>query len=115
MDKYSIAVESELFKEILVGNAEYVIQLNDYKSNQFKVGNIIKLVDKSEGSEIDAKIENFFYFKNFKDLFSMINKEKFGYGKTANIDIIEDNYVKNFTDEKIEKYGIVAIKFIREK
>ena len=110
MDKFNLQIESEIFRKIFEGKAEYLILLNNAKNSQLKQGNIITLVDQNDGENFDVRFCEFYYFNTIKELFYMINKEKCGYSPTTNVDIIEDKYVKMFNDEKIDKYGVVAVK-----
>ena len=111
MENFSVNIESDIFDKISDGVAEYVILLNNTKNKELKEGNIINLLNNENGNSFDVKITALYYFDNVKDLFTMIDKLKCGYQQSASVDLIEDKYTKMFNDEKIVKYGVIAVKF----
>ena len=110
MDKFSVKIESKLYERVNQKQANYIILLDNAKNQNLKNGNILTISDSVTGDNFDAKIDTMLYFESVKDIFSMVSKERFGYSASANVDYIEDYYVKLFKDEKITKYGVIAVK-----
>lgn len=117
-DIYKLEIDFKVFERIMQGSCKYIALVNNKARQAYKVGNKIDLftVISSENDEqktetVNAEIVNLLYFPTVKDLVDMIGKENIGYTKSATKDKIEDAMTLNFTNEDIEKYGLVAVYF----
>lgn len=110
MDQYNIVIFGDIFQKIQNDQANYIILLNNSKNKQIKSGNILTLENIDDESKMNVKVNDLLYFETIKDLFMMVNKDQCGYLAAANVDQIEDRYVKLFKDEKISEYGVIAAK-----
>ena len=115
-DNYKLEIDFKVFERIMQGTCNYIALVNNKQRQAYKVGNVLELetvIYKENGENITelvkAEVVNLLYFDTVKDLVNMVGKDKIGYTKTANVDKIEDNIVLTFTNEDIEKFGLVAV------
>lgn len=118
IDNYKIEIDFKVFERVMQGKCTFIALVNDKTRQIYKVGNIIELEtviavenNKKKTECVSAKILNLLYFENVKDLVDMVGKEKIGYPKSANVDKIEDGFVATYSNEGIEKFGLVAVEF----
>lgn len=118
VDNYKFEIDFKVFERVVQGKCSFIALVNNKARQAYKVGNKIKLetiisVENNERKTelVDAEIVNLLYFDTVKELVDMIGKERIGYTKSSNADKIEDNLVLTFTNEEIEKFGLVAVEF----
>ena len=99
------------FQAIKNGDKDIEVRLNDEKRRKIKVGDKITFLKRPDDIEnIDAVVENLSYYKNFKDLVKDYTIEELyskGYSKEEFLYLLKRFY----SDDEIDKYGTVAIKF----
>ena len=118
-DNYTLEIDFKVFERIMQGKCNYIALVNDTVRQTYKEGNILDLVTViySENGDkktetVKAEIVNLLYFDTVKDLAHMIGKENIGYTKSASVDKIEDVMTLNFSNEDIEKFGLVCVEFV---
>ena len=87
------------------------VRVNDEKRRKIKIKDQITFLKRPNESEsIDAVIEDLKYYDNFEKLVENYNMEELylqNYSKQDFLKLLKRFY----TDEEINKYGVVAIKF----
>ena len=107
-DIFEINLPNEFYDKVVSGKANYIVVLNDNKVKSFKEQNVLTLVNEHK-QQTRAVISRMLQFDNIKDVISMLGKMKCGFGCRTNEDKIEDLYISLFSQEKILKFGLVAI------
>ena len=117
-DNYKLEVDFDVFERIMQGKCSYIALLNDKARKAYKKGNLIDLetvISAENGDKktesVKAEIINLLYFQTVKELVDMVGKENIGYTKSATKDKIEDVMTLNYSNEDIEKFGLVAVYF----
>jgi len=106
-----VHLHPEVFDIVLQGKKNVEVRVNDEKRRKIKVGDKITFLKRPDDIEnIDAIVENLSYYKNFKDLVKDYTIEELyskGYSKEEFLYLLKRFY----SDDEIDKYGTVAIKF----
>lgn len=93
------------FNKIKNDNKIYEIRLNDEKRQRLNIGDIIEF--KNGNKSLNTKIIDLQKYKNISEMKQTIDNNSLGLKENENIqDILKIFY----TEEKIKKYGILAIK-----
>ena len=97
------------------GVKDVEIRVNDEKRQKLKVGDkLIFLKRPDEIEKIEAIVTKLVYFKSFTEVLDYYKMEKIYLKETT-----RDEYLnlmrKFYSDEDVEKYGVVAIEFDKEK
>ncbi len=110
VDIYEHTIENNSFDKILAKKCQYLICVNNKNVQSYQVGNILTLKN-NDGASAKARIKNFLYFTNIKELANTIGKQKCGFSAGVNLDKLEDEYNHTFEPKQIDKFGFVAIEF----
>jgi len=106
-----IHLDGDIFDNVKHGTKNVEVRVNDEKRRKIKVGDKITFFKRPDDIEnIDAIVENLSYYKNFKDLVKDYTIEELyskGYSKEEFLYLLKRFY----SDDEIDKYGTVAIKF----
>lgn len=113
-DIYTIELSQELFDRFINDKNKYLVVINFPKRSVYKTGNILTVVKKEDGVELERKqvvIKGFLYFETLKELIEMVGKKQLGYSAGVTTDKIEDIYNKFNKNVDVEKYGLMAIEY----
>ena len=106
-----IHLDEDIFEVVKNGTKTVEVRLFDEKRRGLKVGDKITFLKRPDDIEkIEAVIQELTCYTNFKELvenYTMKELYKDGYTKEEFLDILKRFY----SDEEINKYGTVAIKF----
>ena len=110
-----IHLHPEVFDIVKSGMKDVEIRVNDEKRRNLNIGDsLVFLKRPDEVEKISAKVTNLLYFKDFLDVVNYYDMERI-YLK----DTTKDEYVelmkKFYSDEEVNKYGVVAIEFEKIK
>ncbi|MEE3343430.1 MAG: ASCH domain-containing protein [Bacilli bacterium] len=107
----TIHLDEDIFEYVKHGTKNVEVRVNDEKRRRLKVGDKITfLMRPNDVESLDAVIEDLIYYKTFEDLVKDYTEEELyssEYTKEEFLTLLKRFY----TDEEIEKYGTVAIKF----
>ena len=110
-DIFEIVLTNDLFDKVEQGKTKYLVVLNDNKVKTFKEKNILTI--KNEDDKVfKATISRILQFEKVKDVIDMLGKTSCGFGCRTNLDKIEDFYTSLFSQEKILKFGLVALEVV---
>ena len=100
-------LKNEPFMSIKNGLKTIEMRLFDEKRKQIKVGDTIEFTNIVSLEKLKVKVIALHKFKNFEELYSHFNKTQLGYKQT---EIASPNDMNQYyTNEDIEKYGVVGI------
>ena len=106
-----IHLDADIFEKVKQGTKNVEVRVNDEKRRKLKVGDKITFLKRpDEIDSIDAVVEDLIYYKDFKDLVEDYNIEELytkGYSKKDFLALLKRFY----SDEEINEYGTVAIRF----
>jgi len=106
-----IHLDADVFETVDKGFKNVEGRVNDEKRQKLKVGDkLIFLKRPDEIEKIEAVVEDLVYYKDFYEMikdYSMKEIYLEEYSKDYYINLIKRFY----SDEEINKYGVVAIKF----
>ena len=106
-----IHLDADVFETVDKGFKNVEGRVNDEKRQKLKIGDkLIFLKRPDEIEKIEAIVEDLVYYKDFNEMikdYSMKEIYLEDYSKDYYIELIKRFY----TDEEINKYGVVAIKF----
>ena len=107
----NIHLDEDIFEVVKNETKTVEVRVNDEKRRKLQVGDKITFLKRPDDIEkIDAVIERLSYYDNFKSLVDNYNIEEIyikGYTKEYFFFFLKRFY----SDEEVEKYGVVAIKF----
>ena len=106
-----IHLDSDVFETVDKGFKNVEGRVNDEKRQKLKVGDKLIFLKRPDDKEkVEAIVEELAYYKDFQEMIKNYTmKEMYleEYSKDYYIDLIKRFY----SDEEINKYGVVAIKF----
>lgn len=106
-----IHLDADVFETVDKGFKNVEGRVNDEKRRKLSIGDkLIFLKRPDEVEKVEAIVEDLIYYKDFNEMikdYSMKEIYLEEYSKDYYIDLIKRFY----TDEEINKYGVVAIKF----
>ncbi len=110
----TIHLDEDVFKVVKYGTKNIEVRVNDEKRRKLKIGDTITFLKRPDDKEsISAIIEDLVYYKDFKDLVKDYNMEELYLKEYSKEDFL--TLLKRFySDDEINKYGVVAIKFKKE-
>lgn len=107
----TIHLDEDIFENVKHGTKNIEVRVNDEKRRRLKVGDKITFLLRPDDAEsIDAVVEDLIYYKTFEDLVEDYTEEELyssEYTKEKFLTLLKRFY----SDEEIEKYGTVAIRF----
>ncbi len=107
----TIHLYKDIFENVKHGTKKVEVRVNDEKRRRLKVGDKITFLLRPDDVEsIDAIVEDLIYYKTFEDLVEDYSEEELyssEYTKEEFLTLLK----KFYSDEEIEKYGTVAIRF----
>lgn len=110
-----VHLHPEVFDIVSIGDKDVEIRVNDEKRRKLKVGDkLVFLKRPDEVQKIYATITNLVYFNNFSEVVDNYEMKRIYLDKTTKDEYI--NLMKKFySDEEVNKYGVVAIEFKKER
>ncbi len=106
-----IHLHPEIFNQVANGAKSVEARVNDEKRQQLKVGDKITILKRPDEIEaIEVRVTKLRTFRNFAELADCYTIEQLhspNYTKEQYLALFPHFY----SDEKIEKYGVVAIEF----
>lgn len=106
-----IHLDEDIFEVVRSQTKNVEVRVNDEKRRKLKIGDkIVFLKRPDEKEKIEAIIENLTYYTDFNELVKDYTIEEIyieGYTKEEFLNLLKRFY----SDEEINKYGTVAIKF----
>ena len=106
-----VHLDEDIFENVKHGTKNVEVRVNDEKRRKLKVGDKITFLKRPNDIEsIDAIVEDLKYYTNFNELVEDYKIEelyKEGFSKEEFLTLLKRFY----SDEEINKYGTVAIKF----
>ena len=107
----NIHLDEDIFEVVKSETKTVEVRVNDEKRRKLQVGDKITFLKRPDDIErIDAVIERLSYYDNFKTLVDNYTIEEIylkGYTKEYFLDLLKRFY----SDEEVNKYGVVAISF----
>ena len=107
----NIHLDEDVFEVVKSETKTVEVRVNDEKRRKLQVGDKITFLKRPDDIErIDAVIERLSYYDNFKTLVDNYTIEEIylkGYTKEYFLDLLKRFY----SDEEVNKYGVVAITF----
>ena len=105
--KHCLHLQHSPFLAIKTGRKRLEMRLYDEKRSLIKVGDSIEFTDVETGALLLCEVVHLYRYNNFQQLYSHHDKISIGYveEEEANPDDMLDYY----TQEEIEKYGVVGI------
>ena len=110
----TIHLDEDVFKVVKYGTKNVEVRVNDEKRRKLKIGDRITFLKRPDDKEsISAIVEDLVYYKDFNDLVKDYNMEELYLKEYSKEDFL--TLLKRFySDDEINKYGVVAIKFKKE-
>ena len=105
-------LENEIFDLVNNNIKDIEIRLNDEKRRKLKIGDIINIINRGNNESINVKVINLKYFYSFKDCINNYELKRL-YNDKITSDEFLDLLYKFYSKEEEEKYGVVAIEFIK--
>ena len=106
-----IHLDSDVFETVDKGFKNVEGRVNDEKRQKLKVGDKLIFLKRPDDKEkVEAIVEELAYYKDFQEMIKNYTMKEIyleEYSKDYYIDLIKRFY----SDEEINKYGVVAIKF----
>lgn len=106
-----IHLDSDVFETVDKGYKNVEGRVNDEKRQKLKVGDKLVFLKRPDDREkVEAIVEELSYYKDFQEMIENYTMKEIyleEYSKDYYIDLIKRFY----SDEEINKYGVVAIKF----
>ncbi len=106
-----IHLDEDIFEVVKEQLKSVEVRVYDEKRRKLKVGDKITFLKRPDDIEtIDAVVENLICYKNFEELVNDFTMEELylkEYDKNEFISLLKRFY----SDDEINKYGVVAIKF----
>ena len=106
-----VHLHPEVFDIVLNKDKDVEIRVNDEKRRKLNIGDTLVFLNRSnEEEQIKATITNLVYFNNFLEVADYYDMKRIYLEDTTKEEYI--NLMKKFySDEEVEKYGVVAIEF----
>ena len=106
-----IHLDNDIFENVKHGTKNVEIRVNDEKRRQLKIGDKITFLKRPDDTEsMDAIVEDLKYYKNFKELIDDYTVEELYSKEYSKVELLL-LLKKFYSDEEIDKYGTVAIRF----
>lgn len=106
-----VHLHPEVFDIVLSKDKDVEIRVNDEKRRKLNIGDTLVFLKRPDDKEeIKAIITNLVYFNSFLEVTNYYDMKRIYLEDTTKDEYI--NLMKNFySDEEVEKYGVVAIEF----
>lgn len=95
------------FEHIKSENKTIEMRLNDEKRQMIKINDVIEFINNDTSEILRALVVNLYYYKDFHELYKNHNKISIGYN--INEEANPKDMLAYYSEEKINKYGVVGI------
>lgn len=108
-----IILKQDRFAKVKSGEMTCWLTLNDDYAKALQVGEIVCIVNDNTSEVCYARINGYYVYCSFDELYNKVNKNELGYGKDdkQNIELIKSQMYLQCTPESEQKYGVRGIKF----
>ena len=108
-----IILKQDRFSKVKSGEMTCWLTLNDDYAKALQVGEIVCIVNDNTSEVCYARINGYYVYGSFDELYGKVNKNELGYGKDdkQNIELIKSQMYLQCTPESEQKYGVRGIKF----
>lgn len=104
---HQLNLHLEPFELILNHQKDIEMRLFDDRRKNIQKGDIIIFTNIADQRQIKAEVISLLNFKSFKELYAFFDKRRLGYKDDEIADYHDMN--KYYSDELINKYGVLAI------
>ena len=108
---HELYLHDEPFKQIKYGTKRIEMRLNDEKRKLIKVNDQIKFTNRTTNEELIVDVVDITQYSSFKELYEKNDKKLLGY-KDDEVASPTD-MSKYYSEEQINKYGVLAIRIRR--
>ena len=106
-----VHLDADVFEVVKTGTKKIEVRVYDEKRRQLKKGDHLTFIKRPNDSEkINTIVDDLVCYKNFEDLVSDYTMEDLyikDYSKDAFLNLLK----KFYSEDEINKYGVIAIKF----
>ena len=106
--KHNMKLNEEPYTSILYGKKDIELRLNDEKRQKIQVGDIITFTNINTKESFDSEVLDLYKSKDFSEIYNKFDKERLGYKSNEEAD--PKDMEKYYSEEMINKYGVVGIK-----
>ena len=108
--KHNMKLNNEPYNSIYYGKKDIEMRLYDEKRQLINVGDIIAFTNNETMDSFDAKVVFLHRYKSFNQLYEKFDKIRLGYreDEVAKAEDMEQYY----SNEEIDKYGVVGIEIV---
>ena len=105
--EYKMHLTEKPFFMIKAGKKDIEMRLFDEKRQKIRKGDTIEFSNVETGQIINTEVIDIHKFNNFNELYSGFDKTRLGY--YDNEDAKPEDMSQYYSNEEIEKYGVVGI------
>ena len=105
---HEMKLQDEPFKKISDGTKTIEMRLYDEKRKKVKVGDLIEFTNVLNNEKLITLVINLYRYKDFDELYKNHDKVSIGYNEDE--EASPSDMSMYYSDEDIEKYGVVGIK-----
>ncbi len=105
---HEMKLQDEPFKKISDGTKTIEMRLYDEKRKKVKVGDLIEFTNVLNNEKLITRVINLYRYKDFDELYKNHDKVSIGYNEDEKASPCDMSMY--YSDEDIEKYGVVGIK-----
>lgn len=110
-----VHLDSDIFEKVKTGTKNVEVRVNDEKRRKLSVGDTLVFLKRPDDIEkLSSKITGLVYFNNFNDLVDNYPIERLYSKDYTKIELL-NLLSKFYSEEEINKYGVVAIEFTLEE
>ena len=105
---HEMKLQDDPFKKISDGTKTIEMRLYDEKRKKVKVGDLIEFTNVLNNEKLITRVINLYIYKDFDELYKNDDKVSIGYNEGE--EASPSDMSMYYSDEDIEKYGVVGIK-----
>jgi len=105
-----IILKKDRFAKVKSGEMTCWLTLNDDYAQSIRVGEIVCIVNDNTSETCYARINGYYVYSSFDELYNKVNKSELGYDK-PNIETIKSQMYLQCTPESEQQHGVRGIKF----
>ena len=95
------------FKAIKEGYKNIEMRLNDERRKNIAVGDTIIFINNETNEKMTCEVTNIYHYSSFVELYKHHPKNTIGYKENEEAD--PNDMLQYYTQEKIDKYGVLGI------
>lgn len=105
---HEMKLQDDPFKKISDGTKTIEMRLYDEKRRKLKSGDLIEFTNITSNEKLKIQVINLYRYKDFDELYQNHDKVSIGYNENEKAN--PSDMSMYYSDEDIEKYGVVGIK-----